>query len=62
MEDLDESEEYSIRSRRRRQPKKHKTLKHTAADIVTYQQSSSKTFIGIPEEWHQTIKVRNPDT
>jgi hypothetical protein len=23
---------------------------------------TSRTFKGIPDEWHETIKVRNPDT
>lgn len=31
-------------------------------DIVSYEAGLSKTFQGIPAEWHQTIKVRNPDT
>ena len=35
---------------------------HPADDIVSYEAGTSKTFVGIPAEWHQTIKVRNPQT
>lgn len=31
-------------------------------DIVSYEEGNSKTFKGVPASWHQTIKVRNPDT
>ena len=36
-------------------------IDHTDS-IVSIEACTSKTFQGIPTEWHRTIKVRNPHT
>ena len=62
MEEDDSEEDFSITSKKRRAPKRHKTAKHKPDPPISSQQVSAKTFNGIPEEWHQTVKVRNPVT
>jgi hypothetical protein len=35
---------------------------HQSEEIVSYEEGNCKTFKGVPSEWHQTIKIRNPET
>jgi uncharacterized Zn-finger protein len=37
-------------------------IERDSEDIISYENCSSKTFKGVPASWHQTIKVRNPQT